>query len=101
MRHYATTASPLRDLLEDKTFTWPPTAVAAFTSLKKAMTTLPILALPDFSSPFEVTIDTSTMAIGVVLSQQDHPIAFFSKKCVLGCVLPHIHQGTLCYNRGS
>ncbi|KAK4389759.1 Retrovirus-related Pol polyprotein from transposon [Sesamum angolense] len=44
------------------------------------MTSLPVLALPDFSLPFYVTTDASTVAIGAVLSQRQHPISFFSKK---------------------
>lgn len=44
------------------------------------MTSLPVLALPDFALPFEVTTDASNVAIGAILSQQHHPIAFFSKK---------------------
>lgn len=44
------------------------------------MTTLPTLALPDFSKTFEVTTDASGIRVGVVLSQGDHPITFFSKK---------------------
>lgn len=80
VRHYASIASPLTDLLRAKSFSWTPEAAKAFVQLKEAMTTLPLLALPNFSIPFEVTTDASTVAIGAVLSQQHHPIAFFSKK---------------------
>ncbi|KAL0405381.1 UNVERIFIED_CONTAM: Retrovirus-related Pol polyprotein from transposon.6 [Sesamum latifolium] len=44
------------------------------------MTSLSVLALPDFSLPFDITTDASGMAVGAVLSQNNHPIAFFSKK---------------------
>lgn len=80
VQHYATIAGPLTDLLKAPTFSWNPTAMQAFEKLKKAMTSLPVLSLPDFSLPFEVTTDASNIAIGAVLSQNNHPIAFFSKK---------------------
>lgn len=80
VRHYATVASPLTDLLKSNVFSWPSAAADAFKKLKEAMTSLPVLALPDFVVPFEVTTDASNVAIRVVLSQQHHPIAFFSKK---------------------
>ncbi|GJV33354.1 ty3-gypsy retrotransposon protein [Tanacetum coccineum] len=45
-----------------------------------AMSTLHVLALPDFSLIFDVMTDASGTSIGAVLSQQDKHIAFFSKK---------------------
>jgi hypothetical protein len=39
----------------------------------------PILALPNFTLPFCIEIDASDMGVGVVLMQNNHPIAFISK----------------------
>lgn len=80
VKDYASIASPLTDLLKSSTWTWSSAATQAFKNLKTAMLNLPILTLPDFSIPFEVTTDASAMAVGAVLSQNSHPIAFFSKK---------------------
>lgn len=80
VRHYASIASPLTELLKSSTWLWTTEAAATFDNLKTAMLQLPILQLPDFSIPFEVTTDASTVAIGAVLSQNHQPISFFSKK---------------------
>nr|DAD23934.1 TPA_asm: hypothetical protein HUJ06_025397 [Nelumbo nucifera] len=48
----------------------------AFIALKTAMATIPILALPDFT----IETDASTIAIGVVLSQAHHLIAFYNER---------------------
>ncbi|KAD5318340.1 hypothetical protein E3N88_18286 [Mikania micrantha] len=48
-------------------------------TLKAALTSALVLRLPDFSQPFVVECDASSEGVGAILSQQEHPIAYFSK----------------------
>ena len=48
--------------------------------MKAAMTSASVLALPDFNNPFFLEIDASDSGMGAVLSQQGHPITYFSKQ---------------------
>lgn len=77
---YAQLAQPLTNLLQKNSFTWTEEAQKAFENLKKAVTEVPIMALLDFSKTFIVETDASGCGIGAVLSQEGHPIAYFSKK---------------------
>lgn len=70
---------PLTQLLTKNGFLWTEQATVAFQSLKTAMTSAPVLALPDFSKPFEVETDASATGIGAILSQDNHPIAYLSR----------------------
>ncbi|XP_058732695.1 uncharacterized protein LOC131604261 [Vicia villosa] len=80
VQNYASLAAPLTDLLRSTKFSWSTEADSAFTMLKNKMTNMPVLALPDFTKIFNIDTDASGIAIGAVLSQEGHPIAFFSKK---------------------
>ncbi|KAK8586224.1 hypothetical protein V6N13_130745 [Hibiscus sabdariffa] len=74
-------ATPLTDLLKkDKEWDWSRECQAAFEKLKEAMVSEPVLKLPDYAKPFEVHTDASDVAIGGVLMQEGHLIAFESRK---------------------
>ena len=61
-------------------FQWDDRCQESFNSIKYALTHAPVLALPDFSKPFEVICDASIEGIGAVLLQDGRPLAYESKK---------------------
>jgi hypothetical protein len=63
-----------------KAFNWIEEEEKSFNFLKKKIIEQPILVLPNFSKTFKVKCDMSGFAIGVVLSKNDRPIAYFSEK---------------------
>ncbi|WVZ24525.1 hypothetical protein V8G54_003069 [Vigna mungo] len=79
IKHYASIAGPLTNLKND-CFKWDEEATNAFDALKAVVTQALVLMLPDFTIPFVLETDVSGSAIGAVLIQNNHPIAYFSKK---------------------
>jgi hypothetical protein len=79
IRHYGLLAAPLTALLKKNAFLWSSAATTAFLNLKNAVTSPPILRLPDFTKPFVIECDASGSGLGAVLMQDAHPIAFLSK----------------------
>jgi hypothetical protein len=61
-------------------FHWTTEAEKSFNFLKRKITEQPVLVLSDFQKTFQVKCDASGFAIGVVLSQEDMPIAYFREK---------------------
>ncbi|KAL0462685.1 UNVERIFIED_CONTAM: Retrovirus-related Pol polyprotein from transposon.6 [Sesamum latifolium] len=81
VKSYSEIARPMTDLLKKtETWNWTPQCQESFDRLKRAVVTDPVLALPDMSKPFVVETDASDFALGGILMQDGHPIAFESKK---------------------
>ena len=59
---------------------WGEEQQQAFEKLKVAMSSAPVLQLPDPTKPYTVFCDASLYGIGAILMQDDHPVAYLSKK---------------------
>lgn len=80
VKSYGEICALLTKLLQKNGFNWNVEATVAFESLKLAMTTLSVLALPDWNLPFTIETNASGIRLGVVTSQKGHHIVFFSQK---------------------
>jgi hypothetical protein len=68
-------------LLEKKAkFKWNPPCEEVFLTLKKLLTTAPVLAQPNIEKPFDVYCDASGTGIRGVLMQDDRAIAYASQQ---------------------
>lgn len=83
VQNYGFIAAPLTNMLRKQGFLWTAASLHAFETLKNVLTSTPVLALPDFSTPFIVECDASETGIGAVLQQQGRPVAFFSSALAL------------------
>jgi hypothetical protein len=80
VKNYGNIAAPLTALLENNSFTLNPVVDRAFQTLKMAMCTTPVLALPDFTKTFVLECDASRKGIGAILMQEGCPLAFTNKQ---------------------
>ncbi len=59
---------------------WDPVHQQAFNTVKATIACDVTLAYPDYLQGFEITTDSSKIKLGVVITQQNRPLAFFSRK---------------------
>jgi hypothetical protein len=93
IRLYGDIATPLTQLLKCDAFHWTSVANTTFEALKVALTTTPVLQLPDFTRAFIVDCDASGSGMGAILHQGEGPLAFFSR-----AMQPH-HAKLVVYER--
>ena len=84
IKDFSKIANPLSNLLQkDVPFDFGERCNDAFDTLKKALTTTPIIQPLDWILPFELMCDASNFAVGAVLAQRDgklpHVIYYASK----------------------
>ena len=75
------TLTPLTELTsKKKKFQWLPKHQQAFDDMKRVIARETILAFPNFKKPFHIHTNASDFQMGAVISQDNKPIAFWSKK---------------------
>jgi hypothetical protein len=63
-----------------KPWRWDPINQQAFDNVKAAIAKETVLVYPDFLKPFEIYMDASSMQLGAMITQDNRPIAFLSRK---------------------
>ncbi len=59
---------------------WTDVHQKAFSNIKKVLAREVLLSYLDFNKPFEIYTDASDYQLGLVITQKERPIAFFSRK---------------------
>ena len=73
--------APLTKLTSTKQkWEWGPDQSRAFQTMKRILADGAKLAYPNFSKPFIIHTDASHSQLGSVISQDNHPIAYYSRK---------------------
>ncbi|WVZ51621.1 LOW QUALITY PROTEIN: hypothetical protein U9M48_002748, partial [Paspalum notatum var. saurae] len=81
IKDFSKTAKPMTSLTKKNAkYTWSPNCEEAFQSLKRSLTTAPVLAQPDVTKPFDVYCDASGNGLGCVLMQEGRVVAYASRQ---------------------
>jgi hypothetical protein len=99
---YSKLVVPLTNVLRSQTsnrpIEWTPEMTTAFEAAKQKLMEEPCLRIADPDGEFEVTTDASedAKAVGAVLTQNGHPVAFESKKLDKHQVNYSVHDKEMC-----
>jgi hypothetical protein len=74
------TKTTRKNKVKKKPWQWDSIHQEAFDNVKQNIAKKVVLAYPDFTKPFDRYTDASTKQLGVVITQDNRPIAFFSRK---------------------
>ncbi|XP_057820856.2 uncharacterized mitochondrial protein AtMg00860-like [Cryptomeria japonica] len=79
--HYSNIATPLHQLAKASVaFKWTKIHSRAFNTLKEKLCSTHVLVQLDLSQPFEIETYASQYALGAVLKQNGHPVAYHLEK---------------------
>jgi hypothetical protein len=79
--NFSKITKPITNLLKkEEEFVWNVERDEAFQTLKKLLTTSPVLAQPDIAKSFDVYCDASDTGLGCVLMQEGRVIAYSSRQ---------------------
>jgi hypothetical protein len=80
IKGFSSIARPMTELLKkDNKFVWTPKCEESFQIIKKKLTTMPVLTLPDIHQNFIIFCDASRQGLGCVLMQNEKVIAYASR----------------------
>ena len=74
------TKTTRKNKVKKKPWHWDSIHQIAFDNVKTTIAKEVVLAYPDFTKPFDIYTDASTKQLGSVLTKENRPIAFFSRK---------------------
>ncbi|WVZ49338.1 hypothetical protein U9M48_000706 [Paspalum notatum var. saurae] len=81
IKSFSKTAKPMTSLTKKNAkYMWSPNCEEAFQSLKRSLTTAPVLAQPDVTKPFDVYCDASGNGLGCVLMQEGRVVTYASRQ---------------------
>ncbi|WVZ51917.1 hypothetical protein U9M48_003017, partial [Paspalum notatum var. saurae] len=81
IKNFSKTAKPMTSLTKKNAkYTWSPNCEEAFQSLKRSLTTAPVLAQSDVTKPFDVYCDASGNGLGCFLMKEGRIVAYASRQ---------------------